>query len=307
MSKIDISKLNKEQLKALGKSIDEYEIPQEVYDEALEQEVDDFIDHFGLTQKEVSREIESRMSQQGSDDYNKLKKLYKRMVDTREEMNANRKELKEAYPKELEKLEETQNKIEADFRTNLLYFNPSNDEEQIFVDMVMLKIMRDSDGKVDDYGIPKSVMDTDEKEIEGLIKVEVDKKLDEIFKDKIVLQEMKDKNISQEQIDEFRKQLQEVGIGALTKIMLQEIGSKFQNPIRKLGSLFTGAIKRSTKFKSKGSSDKTKERNAKIRTQADKLIALGRYKVTHIIEKIAKEHKLSNTYVRDIIYKDTTK
>ena len=49
MSKTDISKLNKEQLQALGKSIDEYEIPQEVYDEARDEDIDELIDALGYT------------------------------------------------------------------------------------------------------------------------------------------------------------------------------------------------------------------------------------------------------------------
>ena len=283
MSNTDISKLNKK------------------------QQEDDSINHIGLTQKEVTIEIESRMSLQGSDDYNKLKKIYKSMVDTREEMNANREELKEVFPKELEKLEETQNKVEQDFRFSLLYFNPSNDEEQIFVDMVMLKIMRESDGNVDNYGIPKSVIDTDEKDIDRLIKLEVDKKLDELFTDKEIVKEMREKNIPQEKIDEFRKQLRQEGIGAFTKIILQVLGGKFQNPIRKLGSLFTGAIKRSTKFKRKGSSDKTKQLYIKIQKQAQHLQSLDRYKMTHIIKKLADEHNKSESYIKDIIYKDLSK
>ena len=76
MSKTDISKLNKEQLQALGKSIDEYEIPQEVYDEARDDDIDDFIDALGVTTKQVSDEIANHMTIEGSENFGKLKKAY---------------------------------------------------------------------------------------------------------------------------------------------------------------------------------------------------------------------------------------
>tara|TARA_Y100001963_G_scaffold81814_1_gene113482 strand:- start:309 stop:1232 length:924 start_codon:yes stop_codon:yes gene_type:complete len=307
MSKIDISKLDKEQLKTLGKSIDDYEIPQEVYDEAKEEEVDDFINALGYTSEEISDEIDSRMATQGSETYDKLKNAYNSLVDMQKKIDSVRDDASKKFPKELKQLDEMQTKLELDLRTNLLYFKPSTEDEQTFVDMVMLKIVKDANGERDDYGIPKGVFNKDEKAITSITKKAVSEKLDEIFADKEVVKEMREKNIPQEKIDEFRKQLLDTGIGAITKMMLQEIGNKFQSPIRKLSKLFYGAVLRNTKFKKKGSSDETKKFYIKVQKQAQHLQSLDRYKMTHIIKKLANEHSKSEAYIKDIIYKDLSK
>ena len=304
MSKTDKSKLNKEQLQALGKSIDDYEIPQEVYDEAKEEEVDDFINALGYTSEEISDEIDSKMATQGSETYDKLKKAYNNLIDMQKQIEDIRVDASKQFPKELNKLDEMQTKLESDLRTQLLYFKPSNDDEQMLVDMMMLKIVRDANGERDDYGIPKGVLNKDEKRITEITKKAVSEKLDEIFADKEIVKEMREKNIPQEKIDKFREQLMDTGVGAITKMMLQELGHKFQNPIRKLSNLFYGAVKRSTDFKKKGSgSDKIKNRNKEIQRKAYNLDAQGRYKKTHIINKLAEEYGLSAHTIKDIIYK----
>ena len=304
MSKTDISKLNKEQLQALGKSIDEYEIPQEVYDEARDEDIDEFIDALGVTTKQVSDEIDAHMSIQGSENFDKLKKAYNNLIDMQKQIEDIRVDASKQFPKELKKLDEMQTKLESDLRTQLLYFKPSNDDEQMLVDMMMLKIVRDANGERDDYGIPKGVLNKDEKRITEITKKAVSEKLDEIFADKEIVKEMREKNIPQEKIDKFREQLMDTGVGAITKMMLQEIGSRFQNPIRKLSNLFYGAVKRSTDFKKKGrGSDKIKNRNKEIKKKAYNLDAQGRYKKTHIINKLAEEYDLSAHTIKDIIYK----
>ena len=304
MSKTDISKLDKEQLKTLGKSIDEYEIPQEVYDEARDEDIDEFIDALGVTTKQVSDEIDAHMSIQGSENFDKLKKAYNNLIDMQKQIEDIRVDASKQFPKELKKLDEMQTKLESDLRTQLLYFKPSNEDEQMLVDMMMLKIVRDANGERDDYGIPKGVLNKDEKRITEITKKAVSEKLDEIFADKEIVKEMREKNIPQEKIDKFREQLMDTGVGAITKMMLQEIGSRFQNPIRKLSNLFYGAVKRSTDFKKKGSgSQKIKDRNREIKKKAYNLDAQGRYKMTHIIDRLAKEYDLSTHTIKDIIYK----
>ena len=304
MSKTDISKLDKNQLEILGKSIDDYEIPQEVYDEAKEEEVDDFINALGYTSEEISDEIDSKMATQGSETYDKLKNAYNSLVDMQKKIDSIRADASKQFPKELEQLDKMQTKLELDLRTNLLYFKPSTEDEQTFVDMVMLKIVKDANGERDDYGIPKGVFNKDEEAITSITKKAVSERLDEIFADKEVVKEMREKNIPQEKIDEFRKQLLDTGIGAITKMMLQEIGNKFQSPIRKLSNLFYGAVLRNTKFKKKGSgSQKIKDRNREIKKKAYNLDAQGRYKMTHIIDRLAKEYDLSTHTIKDIIYK----
>ena len=304
MSKTDISKLDKNQLKILGKSIDDYEIPQEVYDEAKEEEVDDFINALGYTSEEISDEIDSKMATQGSETYDKLKNAYNSLVDMQKKIDSIRADASKQFPKELEQLDKMQTKLELDLRTNLLYFKPSTEDEQTFVDMVMLKIVKDANGERDDYGIPKGVFNKDEEAITSITQKAVSERLDEIFADKEVVKEMREKNIPQEKIDEFRKQLLDTGIGAITKMMLQEIGNKFQSPIRKLSNLFYGAVLRNTKFKKKGSgSQKIKDRNREIKKKAYNLDAQGRYKMTHIIDRLAKEYDLSTHTIKDIIYK----
>ena len=304
MSKTDISKLNKEQLQALGKSIDEYEIPQEVYDEARDDDIDDFIDALGVTTKQVSDEIANHMTIEGSENFGKLKKAYNNLIDMQKQIEDIRDDASKQFPKELKKLDEMQTKLESDLRTQLLYFKPSNDDEQMLVDMMMLKIVRDANGERDDYGIPKGVRNKDEKRITEITKKAVSEKLDEIFADKEIVKEMREKNIPQEKIDKFREQLMDTGVGAITKMMLQEIGNKFQSPIRKLSNLFYGAVLRNTKFKKKGSgSQKIKDRNREIKKKAYNLDAQGRYKKTHIINKLAEEYDLSAHTIKDIIYK----
>ena len=304
MSKTDISKLNKEQLQALGKSIDEYEIPQEVYDEARDDDIDDFIDALGVTTKQVSDEIANHMTIEGSENFGKLKKAYNNLIDMQKQIEDIRDDASKQFPKELKKLDEMQTKLESDLRTQLLYFKPSNEDEQMLVDMMMLKIVRDANGERDDYGIPKGVLNKDEKRITEITKKAVSEKLDEIFADKEIVKEMREKNIPQEKIDKFREQLMDTGVGAITKMMLQELGNKFQNPIRKLSNLFYGAVKRSTDFKKKGSgSDKIKNRNKEIQRKAYNLDAQGRHKKTHIINKLAEEYGLSAHTIKDIIYK----
>ena len=304
MSKTDISKLDKEQLKTLGKSIDEYQIPQEVYDEARDEDIDEFKDALGVTTKQVSDEIDAHMSIQGSENFDKLKKAYNNLIDMQKQIEDIRDDASKQFPKELKKLDEMQTKLESDLRTQLLYFKPSNDDEQMLVDMMMLKIVRDANGERDDYGIPKGVLNKDEKRITEITKKAVSEKLDEIFADKEIVKEMREKNIPQEKIDKFREQLMDTGVGAITKMMLQELGHKFQNPIRKLSNLFYGAVLRNTKFKKKGSgSQKIKDRNREIKKKAYNLDAQGRYKKTHIINKLAEEYDLSAHTIKDIIYK----
>ena len=304
MSKTDISKLNKEQLQALGKSIDEYEIPQEVYDEARDDDIDDFIDALGVTTKQVSDEIANHMTIEGSENFGKLKKAYNNLIDMQKQIEDIRVDASKQFPKELNKLDEMQTKLESDLRTQLLYFKPSNDDEQMLVDMMMLKIVRDANGERDDYGIPKGVLNKDEKRITEITKKAVSEKLDEIFADKEIVKEMREKNIPQEKIDKFREQLMDTGVGAITKMMLQVVGEKFQKPIRRLSNLFGGAVLRSPKFKKKGSgSDKIKNRNKEIQRKAYNLDAQGRYKKTHIINKLAEEYDLSAHTIKDIIYK----
>ena len=307
MSKIDISKLDKKQLKTLGKSIDDYEIPQEVYDEARDEDIDELIDSLGYTTKQISDEIDTQMATQGSEDYEKLKSIYHNIQDINKQIDELRDKASKSHPKELKKLEGLQNQIESDLRTQLLYFKPSNEDEQMFLDMVMLKIVNEAKGQRDDYGIPKGVLKKDEDMIVRITKKAVNEKLDEIFADKEVVKEMREKNIPQEKIDEFRKQLMDTGVGAITKMMLQVVGEKFQKPIRRLSNLFGGLVLRSPKFKKKGSSDETKQFYIKVQKQAQHLQSLDRYKMTHIIKKLADEHNKSEAYIKDIIYKDLSK
>ena len=287
--------------------------------QTIQDEQEAFEQHM---KEQLSPEQWDELNQEGSEYFERLKDIYHKIQDYHKRIEALKDKLPtlegmdlnnppdygsrlinmDKMPKELIEFEESIVELEAELQLRLMLFRAKTDEEIAFKDMIMLKLLKESKGQVDKYGIPAKLIGQTGEEIDNEVREQLKKEFDKIVVDEDLYNHIEKEGYTRDQLDDFMDRALENGIPFVRRMLLKEVGKMFQNPFRSIEALLKKGIVRSDKFKKKGIS-KTTDRNEQIRKEFNAMQSKDEFKVKAIIELLSKKYKLSIYSIRDIVYK----
>jgi hypothetical protein len=273
----------------------------------LKKEIDaDYLIDIKPIEEEVKEYTSEKLNIVFGHQPKKLKKIqshFNQLVELRKQLDALVDEGLDTDSKEYKEARKDQEEMMLMVQSALLVLEAKTEEEQDFKDRVVMKMMRESKGQIDKYGIPISVWKekVDDKELDEELKTESEKAIREVFEEHKIYEGVSDE-YSREEIDAFIKRMANQ-TPLLKDIVMKEFGKLFQNPIKGIKNIVKNAVLKSDKYKPLGESDRIEERNEKLRERATELERTGMYNVAYIRKTLSKEFNLAESTIRDILYK----